>query len=77
MRSMLEELKERLDAATHKGAFRDTPPKVSLHLQPYRVGEDDEQLHWKELTSIGTDYIEVGGELIDRSRILGVSPVNF
>lgn len=75
--TMLDELKRRLDAATTQGAFREHKPKVSLHLKPYRVGDDDEQLNWKELDSIGDDYIEVGGELIDRSRILGVMPINF
>ena len=73
MKTMLEELRVRLDQAI---ADRKTP-MVHVSLKPWRRGDDDEQLHRVTLENVGADFIQVRDRLISRNAILEIQPINF
>jgi hypothetical protein len=71
MKTMLEELRARLDQAI--GERKEL--KINLQLAPYRVGEDDQLLNFVKLEDVGADFIQVRGRLIDRSIIREIEPI--
>jgi hypothetical protein len=77
-KTLLATLRQRYEEGVRAGKFTEYGACAHVHLTPYRVGEDDEILHMRTLTDIGDDYIQVEDrDLIDRRRILGITPINF
>jgi hypothetical protein len=79
MRTLLEELKLRIDRANAQRSA-DDPIQPMAHVYLYEKDQHGDQLnlHSRVIKSIGNDYIEVQGEgMVDRANVRNISPINF